>query len=61
MNKINLKPIPNRGSFVGEQLTRRLVNLKVPIFTPIKSFAYHGDHESLMNPEVRKIHKIISL
>lgn len=49
------------SSGVGRQLSIRLRDLKIPIFTPIKSFAYHGDHESLMNPEVRKIHKIISL
>lgn len=48
------------GSMVGCQLTNRLLSLKVPIFTPIKSIAFHGDHHSLMNYETRIVNKLIS-
>jgi len=50
----------NSSSGVGKQLTKRINALNIPIFMPIKSIAYHGDHESLMNPDERKINKLIS-
>ena len=49
------------GSGVGKQLSSRLCALNIPIFTPVKSLAYHGEHESLMNPEIRKHCKLVSL
>ena len=59
VNQIILKNNKN-GSMVGCQLTNRLLSLKVPIFTPIKSIAFHGDHHSLMNYETRIVNKLIS-
>jgi len=64
--KIN--PIPESRFFhnefassgVGEQLTRRLNALKIGIYKPIKSLAFHGDHESVMHKELRKKQPIIS-
>tara|TARA_R110000868_G_scaffold119513_5_gene317273 strand:- start:16456 stop:17121 length:666 start_codon:yes stop_codon:yes gene_type:complete len=41
------------SSGVGEQLTKRWNHAGVPIYRPIKSFAYHGDHVSVMHPETR--------
>ena len=48
------------GSMVGSQLSNRLNNERIPIFTPIKSIAYHGHHDSLMHPEERKQNNLIS-
>lgn len=54
----------SRGEFassgVGLQLTNRFNKAEVPIFTPKKSLAFHGDHESKMHPELRKIEPLIS-
>jgi len=64
VNEINhKKKISNStiGSLVGSQLTNRLNKLKVPIFTPINSIAYHGGHSSLMNPIEREKNKLISI
>lgn len=60
---VNEIPIRGKliGSQVGAQLTDRLNSQYIPIFTPIKSIAYHGEHLSLMNPELRKENKLISL
>jgi len=51
---------PNRSSGVGEQLTKRMRNENVYMLLPEVSLAYHGDHESKMNPEERKRHPLIS-
>lgn len=48
------------SSGVGQQLTYRLRRYCVAIFSPIKSLAYHGDHESLMHKEERKNNPLIS-
>jgi len=51
---------PAMSSGVGQQLTSRIHQAKVPIYMPIKSMAYHGDHESKMNPLERKKHPLVS-
>lgn len=43
-----------RSSGVGCQLSNRLLRANVPMYQPIKSLAYHGDHESKMHPNHRK-------
>jgi glycosyltransferase involved in cell wall biosynthesis len=50
----------NKGlsSGVGAQLTQRLRHLKS--YKPFKSFATHGNHVSLMNPEARRQTPLIS-
>lgn len=48
------------GSMVGCQLTDRLNMMRTPMFTPIKSIAFHGHHDSLMHPEERKLNRLIS-
>jgi hypothetical protein len=58
---INYNKYNEMSSGVGRQLTDRLNSNKIPIFTPIKSLAYHGNHESLMNKQIRKKNKLISL
>ena len=50
----------NIGSRVGSQLTKRINDMSIPIFSPISSFAYHGEHESLMNYDVRLNNKLLS-
>lgn len=49
-----------KSSGVGYQLSRRLVQLGVPMFKPIKSLAKHGEHESVMHTEERKVNPLIS-
>lgn len=51
---------PFCGSGIGHQLTFRFNRSGVAIYKPIKSLAYHGDHESMMHPELRKIEPLIS-
>jgi hypothetical protein len=58
--KWNNNQSPRISSGVGKQLSERLFTLNIPIFSPHKSLAYHGDHESLMNPLERKYNKLIS-
>lgn len=48
------------SSGVGQQLTFRLRKYCVAIFTPVRSLAYHGDHESVMHKEERKNNPLIS-
>lgn len=48
------------SSGVGLQLTNRFNKERIPIFTPKKSLAFHGNHESKMHPELRKIEPLIS-
>lgn len=45
---------PFCGSGVGHQLTFRFNRAGVGIYKPKKSLAFHGDHESVMHPELRK-------
>ena len=51
----------NVSSGVGKQLSERLFKLNIPILNPVKSLAYHGNHDSLMNPYERQINKLISI
>lgn len=51
---VRFKYVPTRSSGVGQELTLRMNNSGVSMFRPIKSLAYHGDHDSLMNYEERK-------
>ena len=48
------------SSGVGQQLTLRFTRAGVKMYKPVKSLAYHGDHESLMNTEERKRNPLIS-
>ena len=50
---------PNMSSGVGQYLTGKFIN-NVPMYKPIKSLAYHGDHESKMHPEERKKNPLTS-
>jgi len=50
----------NISSGVGQQLTNRFNRHKVNMYIPVKSLAYHGDHESKMHPEERSINPLIS-
>lgn len=52
--------VSSTGSGVGRQLTRRFLNAKVKMFLPKKSFAFHGDHPSVMHPHERKRNPLIS-
>jgi len=51
---------PNLSSGVGQQLTQRLLSLGFNMYHTKKSFVGHGDHQSKMNEEERKITKLIS-
>lgn len=44
---------PNMSSGVGQYLTGKFMHT-VTMYKPVKSLAYHGDHESKMHPEERK-------
>jgi hypothetical protein len=50
----------NISSGVGQQLTNRFNRHGVKMFIPVKSLAYHGDHESKMHGEERKKTPLIS-
>jgi hypothetical protein len=51
---------PNKSSGIGRQLTERMRAKNVKLYCPVKSLAYHGTHESMMNPEERKLNPLIS-
>lgn len=51
---------PNMSSGVGMQLTHAFTNGKVKMYKPVKSLAFHGDHESQMHPNERKNNPLIS-
>ena len=53
--------IPNISSGVGQQLSHRFAKLNVPMWMPRKSLAYHGDHESKMHFEERKLNPLVSI
>jgi len=42
------------SSGVGYQLSKRMLKRAVTMLLPMKSLAYHGNHESKMHPELRK-------
>jgi len=48
------------SSGVGRQLSKRLLQNRVLMYTPIKSLAKHGNHESKMHKEERLINPLIS-
>jgi hypothetical protein len=48
------------SSGVGNQLTKRFLENNISMFIPKKSLAFHGEHESKMHPELRKIQPLIS-
>jgi hypothetical protein len=50
----------NISSGVGQQLTNRFTRHEVKMFKPVRSLAFHGDHESKMHPEERKLNPLIS-
>ena len=50
----------NISSGVGQQLTNRFTRHKVKMFKPVRSLAFHGDHESKMHEEERKLNPLIS-
>lgn len=49
------------SSGVGESQSRKLWKLGIPMYIPKKSLCYHGEHESVMHPELRKEQPLISL
>jgi len=51
---------PDKSSGVGYQMTQKLRALGCPMMLPDKSIVHHGDHESVMHAEHRKITKLIS-
>lgn len=48
------------SSGVGQQLTVKFTRARVPMYKPVKSLAFHGEHESTMHKEHRKDVKLIS-
>ena len=48
------------SSGVGQQLTQMFNIARVPMYKPVKSLAFHGDHESTMHKEHRKQIPLIS-
>ena len=51
----------NISSGVGESQSRKFWKLGIPMYIPKKSLCYHGEHESMMHPELRKKQPLISL
>jgi len=51
---------PGISSGVGQQLTKRFDALRIPMYKPIKSLAFHGDHDSVMHKEERIKNPLIS-
>lgn len=49
------------SSGVGSQLTKRMSKAGVNFFKPVKSFCYHGEHDSVMHPEERIKNPLVSL
>lgn len=50
----------NRSSGVGMLLSTGFHSTRVKMYTPKKSLAFHGDHESKMHPQERKKNPLIS-
>ena len=51
----------NISSGVGESQSRAFWRANIPMYCPKKSLCYHGTHESVMHPKLRKIQPLISL
>lgn len=50
----------NISSGVGETQSRKFWKAGIPMYCPKKSLCYHGEHESKMHTELRKIQPLIS-
>ena len=48
------------SSGVGQQMSRRLWKKNVKMYIPERSLAVHGDHDSQMHPEERKLNPLVS-
>ena len=48
------------SSGVGMQITHKLRALGVPMYKTSPSLSYHGDHESVMHPQLRKHQPLIA-
>lgn len=67
LEQIEITPVPDdwfdhpdKSSGVGHQLTKQMRELGIPMLAPDKSFATHGEHESVMHPGHRKDVKLKS-
>lgn len=67
MQLVEIKPVPaewfdrdDKSSGVGAQFTKQFRSLGVPLLKPHRSFCTHGDHESTMHKEHRKVLPLIS-
>jgi len=49
------------SSGVGMQITHKLRELGVPMYKTSPSLSYHGDHPSVMHPELRKRQPLITV
>jgi hypothetical protein len=49
------------SSGVGETQSRAFWKLGIPMYCPKKSLCFHGEHESKMHPELRKLEPLKSL
>jgi len=49
------------SSGVGMQITHKLRKLGVPMYKTTPSLSYHGDHPSVMHPELRKRQPLITV
>jgi len=47
-------------SGVGRATTMQLLAERIPMYTPNKSLAWHGDHDSIMHHDERKTNPLIS-
>lgn len=50
---------PGMSSGVGQNLSRRFYEHRMPMILPDKNYASHGDHESMMNPKERQKNPLI--
>ena len=57
---IDRPEVKEDSSGVGRALSNKFF-LKIEMYKPVKSLAYHGNHESLMHPDIRKKTPLISL
>jgi hypothetical protein len=55
----NISTVDSSG--VGRHITMQLLAERIPMYTPHKSLAWHGDHDSIMHPAERKTNPLISL
>jgi len=67
LKKIKLRPVSESwletrtSSGVGYQLTTQLRRIGAKMYTTEPALCYHGDHESVMHPELRKKEPLISI